>query len=97
MKNQGSTSSLYAEAQAWLADDWNRVVATLGEKARIFYGTRIALCASMLIRNSIAIHRSPVRFRTLILAVLFAAAGGSLEGCAVYELAEGCKDFGSQV
>lgn len=43
MKNQGSTPSLYAEAQAWLADDWSRVVATLGDKARIFYGTRILL------------------------------------------------------
>jgi UDP-glucuronate decarboxylase len=43
MKNQGSTSRLYAEAQAWLADDWSRVVAILGEKASIFYGTRILL------------------------------------------------------
>lgn len=43
MKIEHSISSLYAEAQAWLADDWSRVVATMGEKARIFYGARILL------------------------------------------------------
>lgn len=43
MTKQGSVSSLYAEAQTWLEDDWRRVEEALGNQAQAFYGTRVLL------------------------------------------------------
>jgi dTDP-glucose 4,6-dehydratase/UDP-glucuronate decarboxylase len=41
--DSGSVTSLYAEAWAWLEDDWRRVEESLGDQVARFFGKRILI------------------------------------------------------